>query len=64
MSRPLVSILIPCFNAAPWLGATLESALAQTWDDKEIILVDDGSTTAASPWRKLHCARRSRYFPT
>jgi glycosyltransferase involved in cell wall biosynthesis len=44
MFRPLVSILIPCHNAAPWLAATLESALAQTWADKEIILVDDGST--------------------
>jgi hypothetical protein len=41
---PLVSILIPCHNAAPWLRATLESALAQTWTEKEIILVDDGST--------------------
>ena len=39
----LVSILIPCHNAAPWLAATLESALAQTWPNKEIILVDDGS---------------------
>ena len=39
-----VSILIPCYNAAPWLAATLDSALAQTWSNKEIILVDDGST--------------------
>lgn len=44
MTPPLVSILIPCYNAAPWLGETLESALAQTWPNKEIILVDDGST--------------------
>lgn len=44
MSAPLVSILIPCHNAARWLAATLESALAQTWPDKEIIVVDDGST--------------------
>lgn len=43
---PLVSILIPCHNAAPWLGATLESALAQTWPHREIIVVDDGSTDA------------------
>ena len=41
---PLVSILIPCYNAAPWLAATLDSALAQTWPHKEIILVDDGSS--------------------
>ena len=42
--RPLVSILIPCHNAAPWLAEALTSALAQTWPEKEIILVDDGST--------------------
>jgi glycosyltransferase involved in cell wall biosynthesis len=42
--RPLVSILVPCFNAAPWLTATLESALNQTWARCEIIVVNDGST--------------------
>ncbi len=41
---PLVSIIIPCFNAASWLGDALESALAQTWSNLEIIVVDDGST--------------------
>jgi len=41
---PLVSILIPCHNAACWLGAAIESALAQTHPDCEIIVVDDGST--------------------
>ena len=41
---PLVSILVPCFNAAPWLTATLESALNQTWTRCEIIVVNDGST--------------------
>ncbi|MBL9216331.1 MAG: glycosyltransferase [Opitutaceae bacterium] len=41
---PLVSIIIPCHNAAPWLAETLASALAQTWPQKEIIVVDDGST--------------------
>jgi len=41
---PVVSVIIPCYNAAPWLAQTLESALAQTWPKKEIILVDDGST--------------------
>lgn len=40
---PLVSIIIPCYNAERWLAATLESALAQTWPAVEIILVDDGS---------------------
>ncbi len=42
--QPLVSILIPCYNAEKWLTATLQSALAQTWPHQEIIVVDDGST--------------------
>lgn len=40
----LVSILIPCYNAAPYIAAALDSALAQTWQEKEIIAVNDGST--------------------
>jgi len=42
--QPLVSILIPAHNAERWLGDTIESAIAQTWPQKEIIVVDDGST--------------------
>jgi glycosyltransferase involved in cell wall biosynthesis len=42
--RPFVSIIVPCFNAEPWLAEALESALAQSWVEKELILVDDGST--------------------
>jgi len=42
--NPLVSILIPAFNAQEWIAETLRSALAQTWERKEIIVVDDGST--------------------
>lgn len=44
MAGPLVSILIPCHNAGRWLAETLESALAQTWPHKEIIVVNDGSS--------------------
>lgn len=41
--KPLVSILIPAFNAQEWIGDTLRSVIAQTWPSKEIIVVDDGS---------------------
>ena len=40
----LVSILIPAYNAEKWIGDTIRSALNQTWPNKEIIIVDDGST--------------------
>ena len=43
MNRQPVSIIIPCHNAEAWVAQTLESALAQTWPHKEIILVNDGS---------------------
>jgi glycosyltransferase involved in cell wall biosynthesis len=43
-SKPLVSILIPAYNAEALLKFTIQSALAQTWTRKEIIVVDDGST--------------------
>jgi len=42
--QPLVSILIPSYNAEEWIAETLRSAIGQTWARKEIIVVDDGST--------------------
>ena len=41
---PLVSILIPCYNAGPYLRETLESVLAQTYAPVEILVIDDSST--------------------
>jgi glycosyltransferase involved in cell wall biosynthesis len=42
--KPLVSIIIPAYNAQQWIAFTLQSAIAQTWLRKEIIVVNDGST--------------------
>lgn len=44
MTHPTVSVVIPCYNAAPFLRETLESALNQTQPPLEVIVVDDGST--------------------
>ena len=39
-----ISILIPCHNAERWIGAAIESALGQTADGIEVLVLDDGST--------------------
>jgi glycosyltransferase involved in cell wall biosynthesis len=41
--NPLVSILIPAFNAERWVAQSIESGLNQTWKRTEIVVVDDGS---------------------
>jgi glycosyltransferase involved in cell wall biosynthesis len=46
--QPLVSILIPAYNAEQWIAETIRSAQAQEWPRKEIIIVDDGSKDQTS----------------
>ena len=41
---PLVSIIIPCYNGAAYLEEALLSALAQSYPEVEVLVVDDGST--------------------
>jgi glycosyltransferase involved in cell wall biosynthesis len=41
---PKVTILTPAFNSAKYIGETIESALKQTFQDFEMMIIDDGST--------------------
>lgn len=42
--RPLVSVIIPTYNRRRWVIEAIDSVLGQTMDDREVIVVDDGST--------------------
>ena len=42
--KPLISVIVPVYNVAAWLPRCVDSILAQTYENLEILLVDDGST--------------------
>lgn len=44
MTPPLVSVVVPIWNAERFLAETIESVIAQTWPEWELLLADDGST--------------------
>lgn len=44
---PLVSVVMPVFNAANFLKDTIQSVLDQTWTKFELIIIDDGSTDSS-----------------
>lgn len=63
MNNPvLFSIVIPTYNRAHLIPATIESILAQTYQHFEIIIVDDGSTDNTQEIVKKYLSERVRYY--
>lgn len=62
-SSPLVSIVVPCYNAEPFIGATLDSVLAQTFVDWECIVVDDASTDGSAAVIERYAKDNTRVRP-
>jgi glycosyltransferase involved in cell wall biosynthesis len=60
MKTPLLSVCVPVYNGANYLGTTLESVLAQTFDDYEILISDNGSTDATVAIAAAFAARDER----
>src|SRR5690554_2207297 len=59
--QPLVSIIIPTFNRAHLIGETLDSVIAQTYQNWECIVVDDGSTDHTAEIMANYLAKDSRF---
>ena len=61
---PLISVVIPAYNAEQFLDETLESVLSQTYENWECIIVNDGSTDNTESIAKKWCEKdaRFRYF--
>jgi glycosyltransferase involved in cell wall biosynthesis len=55
--RPSMTVVMPVHNREAWVGRALESVLAQTWSDFEILVVDDGSTDGTADVLRRYLSR-------
>ena len=60
MQDTLVSIITPVYNGEKYIAQTIESVLAQTYPDWEMLIIDDGSRDNSAAIARDYCARDSR----
>src|SRR3954447_16249370 len=58
---PRVSVVVPIYNVEDYLAECLESLAAQTFEDLEVIMVDDGSTDGSAAIAESFAARDPRF---
>ncbi len=64
MPSPAISVVLPIYNAAATLSATLESVLGQTYPDFEVLAIDDGSTDGTADILARYAKADSRILVT
>ncbi len=60
MKVPLVSVIIPAYNAEKYIGKCLDSVLVQTMDDFEVLVINDGSTDNTNAVVKEYVKKHGR----
>ena len=58
--NPLVSIIMPCYNAERYIAQSIESVLAQTYTNWELLITDDGSTDNSVKIAQKYCLQDDR----
>jgi glycosyltransferase involved in cell wall biosynthesis len=59
--KPLVSVIVPCYNLAQYLSETLDSVYAQTFTNWECVIVDDGSVDNSKQVAQEYVQKDKRY---
>ena len=59
-SQPKISIIVPCYKAEPYLERCIESIIGQTFEQWELILIDDGSPDKTGEICDAYCSRDKR----
>jgi glycosyltransferase involved in cell wall biosynthesis len=57
---PRISVILTCYNHLRWLPAAFESVLAQTFEEYELLAIDDGSTDGTRDWLREHESDKCR----
>lgn len=63
MNEPKISVIVPVYNAERWLRRCIDSILAQTYSDFELLLIDDGSTDGSGAICDEYAALDARIRP-